>query len=193
MSSPLVVPAIPRFSKAVNYVAAQLRILRKEKKKHEIEEKKKKEDDYEKIMTCETSLNTLRNEYCTMKALHAQNLEKKLQEASNAIYQKLDEIRTTTLTMVYDAANDIEANIRNEYGSLKGIENRLMKDQLKFRTKMTEEIAFVERQAETNDTNMITLKDAVNSVLERLTGGQISIDLAVDNDNDSDTDTDDEG
>ena len=47
MSSPLVVPAIPQFSKAVNYVAAQLRILRKQKNKQEIEEKKKmKNNDY---------------------------------------------------------------------------------------------------------------------------------------------------
>ena len=83
------------------------------------------------------------------------------------------------LTAVYDVANDIEANV--------------LKDHLKYRTKFTEDIAFVERQAETNNTDMITLKDAVNEALGHLTGGRISIDLDLDIDVDSDSDSDDEG
>ena len=188
MSSPLVVPAIPQFSKAVNYVAAQLRILRKEKK-HEIEEKKKKKNnnykphDFEALIKDVASRTVLEMKPHIMTIADVNKIVDTALEGmltlEMKLREKIEEIRTTTLTAVYDVANDIEANV--------------LKDHLKYRTKFTEDIAFVERQAETNNTNMITLKDAVNEALGHLTGGRISIDLDLDIDVDSDSDSDDEG
>ena len=54
---------------------------------------------------------------------------------------------------------------------------------------MTEDINAIEDQAEHLDSNMTSFKIAVQSALNHITGGQISIVTHVD----ADTDTDDEG
>ena len=173
-----------RLRRGVNYIAAQLRLQQKKEKM-----KLKHSHDLEVLIE-----NVARRTALEMRPLidldkmiadvnkiaHTalegmQTLEKKLQE-------KIEEIRTTTLTAVYDVANGIEANVQNEYGSLKCLEARLL-----------DEIAFVERQAGTTDANTITHKDAVSNALARLTGGRVSIKFEDDDGNDIDSDTDDEG
>ena len=118
MSSHSVVPPATKFAKAENYVAAQLRMLRKEKKNNKTNELKMMpnevlracekrldtfQDDFrslkihcEKNVTCEKRFDTLQDDFRALKINCDNTLEKKLLKASENIDEKINDLYNDT-------------------------------------------------------------------------------------------------
>ena len=125
-------------------------------------------------------------------------LEKKMNENINEMRMEHKELEDDVFTVCarLEYVNILEKKMNEKIDETCTTEPKLLRrvadveeDVLAFRTRVIEDVNAIEDQADNLDSNMTSLKNAVQSALNHMTGGQISIVTDVD----VDTNTDDEG
>lgn len=173
-------PSASKFVKAVNYVAAQLRISRKALKSPKVSVPTSEDltdkvsiaaaQRVAKVMTekfgefLDTRLDKIMDATVKMMDVQLGKMDTMLKESEKHIKktmtEQIDEARTTTLVFMYDAVNDCDARV----GKLIQECEEAQEDH--------------DIDIETLNENMVSLKRAVQKAFDETTGGRIAIETA---------------